>query len=36
MALRSVRVSIGDPLLLDAALGTPTQLPEWAQFTHTP
>ncbi|MFF6829954.1 hypothetical protein [Streptomyces longwoodensis] len=36
MALRSVRVSIGDPLLLDAALGAPTQLPQWAQITHTP
>ncbi|WP_146057504.1 hypothetical protein [Streptomyces sp. SM12] len=36
MALRSVRVSIGDPLLLDAALGAPTQLPEWAQVIHTP
>jgi hypothetical protein len=36
MALRTVRVSIGDPLLLDAALDAPTQLPDWAQFTHTP
>lgn len=36
MALRSVRVSVGDPLLLDAALGAPTQLPAWAQHMHTP
>lgn len=36
VACRSVRVSIGDLLLLDAALGAPTQLPEWAHFTHTP
>ncbi|MDP5315571.1 hypothetical protein [Streptomyces poriferorum] len=28
MALRAVRVSIGNPLLVDAALGAPTQLPE--------
>ncbi|MCX4682058.1 hypothetical protein OG413_43540 [Streptomyces sp. NBC_01433] len=36
MALRSVRVSIGNPLQLDAALGAPTQLPEWAEITHIP
>jgi hypothetical protein len=36
MALRSVRVSVEDPLLLDAALGAPTQLPEWAQRMYTP
>ncbi|MEV6421578.1 hypothetical protein [Streptomyces sp. NPDC051662] len=36
MALRPVRVSIGNPLLLDSALGAPTQLPEWAQMMHTP
>lgn len=36
MALRSVRVSVGKPLLLDAALGAPTQLPGWAEHMHTP
>ncbi|MGW2686216.1 hypothetical protein ACWC6I_24065 [Streptomyces sp. NPDC001414] len=36
MALRPVRVSMGNPLLLDAALHAPTQLPEWAQVMHTP
>ncbi|WP_328973410.1 hypothetical protein [Streptomyces sp. NBC_00239] len=36
MALRAVRVSFGNPLLIDAALHAPTQLPEWAEFTHTP
>lgn len=36
MALRSVRVSIGNPLLLDTAHGAPTQLPAWAHIMHTP
>ncbi|MFJ6752576.1 hypothetical protein ACIQNI_30970 [Streptomyces sp. NPDC091266] len=36
MALRAVRVSIGNPLLIDAALHAPTRLPEWAEFTHVP
>ncbi|MFB6814341.1 hypothetical protein ACFCV8_07325 [Streptomyces sp. NPDC056347] len=36
IAFRSVSVSIGNPLLLDAALGAPTRLSEWAEVLHTP
>ncbi|MFI1532118.1 hypothetical protein [Streptomyces griseus] len=36
MAFRAVNVSTGSPLLVDAALHAPTQLPEWADIVHTP
>lgn len=36
MAVRDVTVSEGSALLLDAALGVPARLPEWAEVLHDP